>query len=182
MPIPFNVIVMGVAGSGKTTVGTALADTLGVDFHDGDDYQPAENVAKMQAGIPLTDADRDFWLRHLQGLLDEHQADPIVLACSALKQTYRDRLRSSGTVCFIFLELDIGNARARMAARADHFMPATLIDSQFAALEPPADEPDVITVDASNAVSEIVDLAISRLTGPERSLNSASTSGTAKPT
>ena len=132
------VLVMGVAGAGKTTIGDALARALGWRFIDADDYHPPQNVAKMTAGIPLEDADRWPWLARLNRLLKEEEN--AVLACSALKERYRDRLASEGVAHFAVVYLH-GDAALiiRAAPSAEHrYMPASLLESQFAALEPPA--------------------------------------------
>jgi gluconokinase len=136
------VIVMGVTGCGKTTVGEMLAQECGWEFHDADDFHPAENVAKMKSGAPLTDEDRWPWLERLNTfLLDgERQGKSLVLACSALKQAYRDRLaRGCATVRWVFLDGDRELIRARLLARHGHYMNPKLLDSQFAILEPPQD-------------------------------------------
>ena len=128
-----KIIIAGVSGSGKSTVGRLLAERLGCEFADADDFHPPENIAKMKAGIPLDDADRAGWLE----ALGKHLAarDPIVLACSALKKIYRDRLRElAGPLEFVVLTLDRELLSQRMASR-EHFMPATLLDSQLATLE-----------------------------------------------
>ena len=139
MTAPAFLIVMGVSGSGKTTVGRALAARLGWAFHDADEHHPAENVAKMARGIPLTDADRGPWLASLCALITRAMGagECGVLACSALKQRYRDVLSIPGVRC-VHLRGDIALIRARMEARA-HFMPVALLESQFAALEAPLD-------------------------------------------
>jgi len=146
-------VVMGVSGSGKTTVGSRLAGELGWEFLDADAFHPPANLAKMAAGEPLTDADRDPWLAALAAALAERLADGrgAVLACSALRRSYRDRLRAAGpALAFLYLRTDPALARGRVAARGGHFFPARLVDSQFAALEEPdpATEPDVVVVDA----------------------------------
>jgi gluconokinase len=131
------VLVMGVAGVGKTTIGEPLARALGWRFLDADDYHPPENVAKMKAGIPLQDADRWPWLGRLNRELKD--LENAVLACSALKQSYRERL-AQGIPDFTVVYLH-GNAaliRARLEARQHRYMPAALLDSQLATLEPPA--------------------------------------------
>ena len=131
-----QVVVMGVSGSGKTTVGERVAVLLGVPFVDGDALHPAENVAKMAAGVPLTDDDRIPWLQTVGRTL-AGTGDGVVVACSALKRAYRDLIRSEapGTV---FAELDGSREvlAARMAARPGHFMPVSLLDSQLATLQP----------------------------------------------
>jgi gluconokinase len=134
------VIVMGVTGCGKTKVGAMLAEDCGWAFHDADDFHPAENVAKMKSGVALTDDDRSPWLARLNALLldAERQGKSIVLACSALKQVYRDRLTCGcATARFILLDGDMELIRARLATRRGHYMNPRLLASQFAILEPP---------------------------------------------
>ena len=132
---------MGVSGCGKSTVGALLAQKLGVEFLDGDEFHPPENVARMAAGVPLTDADRQPWLERLNAEL--RRRDNVVLACSALKESYRQTL-SRGIDCrFVHLRGSIELIRSRLAARRHRYMPATLLESQFAALEPPARAIDV---------------------------------------
>lgn len=146
------VLVMGVAGVGKTTIGEALARALGWRFIDADDYHPRENVAKMKAGIPLEDADRWPWLARLNKLLKEET--DAVLACSALKASYRERL-AQGIPEFVTVYL-YGSAeliRSRMKTRSHRFMPAALLESQFATLEPPS---DAIAIDVAATPQECV--------------------------
>ena len=138
---PQAVVVMGVCGTGKSTVGLGLADRLGFPYADADDYHPAENVAKMREGIALTDEDREPWLDRLRGLLEEHLSSGtgIVLACSALREIYRERLKPThGELKIVFLRGDRELLAERMTARTDHYMPPTLLDSQLAILEVPA--------------------------------------------
>ena len=152
------VLVMGVAGVGKTTIGEALARALGWRFIDADAYHPPQNVAKMRAGVPLEDADRWPWLARLNKILrDENDA---VLACSALKAAYRARL-AQGLKSFrvVYLHGERELIHARMQSR-DHFMPAALLESQFAALEPPA---DAIAIDVTAAPSACVHHIVARL-------------------
>jgi gluconokinase len=133
MSYPSAVVVMGVCGSGKSTIGRALAESCGGVFHDADDFHPPENIAKMRAGIPLDDADRAGWLDALGRFLAGETA--VVLACSALKRAYRDRLRAlGGPLHFVVLSVEKDDLLARIKAR-DHFMPASLLDSQLATLE-----------------------------------------------
>jgi gluconokinase len=131
------VVVMGVSGSGKSTVGLPLAERLGYPFFDADEFHPPENVAKMAAGTPLTDADRWPWLALLNGKMKEQKN--AVLACSALKQSYRDALTTGLKDCrFVHLRGSLELIRARLADRKHRYMPASLLESQFATLEPPA--------------------------------------------
>jgi gluconokinase len=150
------VIVMGVTGCGKTTVGAMLAEGCGWEFHDADDFHPAVNVAKMKSGAPLTDDDRWPWLERLNALIldSEQRRKSLVLACSALKQVYRKRLaRSCSTVRFVFLDGEMELIRARLAARQGHYMNPKLLDSQFAILERPEDG---LLLDAAANPAELV--------------------------
>lgn len=145
---------MGVTGCGKTTVGALLAKDCGWEFYDADDFHPAANVARMKSGVPLTDEDRWPWLERLNGFLldSEREGKSLVLACSALKQVYRDRLvHGCGAARFVFLDGDIELIRARLAARQGHYMNPKLLDSQFAILEPPQDALR-LDIDASSEV------------------------------
>ena len=146
------VLVMGVAGVGKTTIGEALAHALGARFIDADDYHPPENVAKMKAGIPLQDADRLPWLQKLNRILKDE--DRAVLACSALKESYRRRL-AQGIRDFrvVYLHGSADLIRERMKARRHRYMPAALLDSQLATLEPPT---DAIAVDVAAPLAQSV--------------------------
>lgn len=142
-------VVMGVAGCGKSSLGAALAQSEGAHLIEGDEHHSAGNREKMQRGIPLTDADRAGWL---DTLADQLRARPsnVVLTCSALKRAYRDRLRAAAPgLRFVFMEIDVDSARARIEARQDsHFFSPTLVGSQFAALESPVGEAGVLRVDA----------------------------------
>lgn len=143
-------VIMGVSGCGKTSVGLALSARLGVSYVDGDDLHPAANVARMAAGIALTDDDRRPWLDRVAGVLAAKA--PVIVGCSALKRAYRDRLRAGagGAVRFIHLTGPRDVIAARMAARTGHYMPPALLDSQFAALEEPGpDEAVAISIDAA---------------------------------
>ncbi|WP_454113378.1 gluconokinase [Microbacterium maritypicum] len=143
-----RIVVMGPSGSGKSTVGAFLADALGARFIDGDDLHPAANVRKMAAGIPLDDADRQPWLRLVGETLQAEER--IVVACSALRRAYREVIRAEAPETF-FAELTIGRAvlEERMRLRADHFMPAALLDSQLQTLESLEADEHGIRVDES---------------------------------
>jgi gluconokinase len=153
------VLVMGVAGVGKTTIGEALARELGWRLIDADDYHPPQNVAKMKAGIPLEDADRWPWLARLNQELK--QLDNAVLACSALKATYRERL-SQGIPDFttVYLHGSFELISERMKTRKHRYMPAALLESQFAALEPPR---EAIAVDVAASTDACVAAILARL-------------------
>jgi gluconokinase len=158
------VVVMGVSGSGKTTVGQALADALRAHFIEGDAFHPPANVERMRGGLPLTDAHRAQWLDALASEL-QRCAPRAVLACSALKRAYRDRLRAATPgLRFVFLDLSEDLARRRTAARhGAHFFPTSLVTSQFATLEPPVDEPDVIRLPADQPIGTLVTEALAGL-------------------
>ena len=149
------VVVMGVSGCGKTTVGRALAEALGWPFLDADDFHPPANVEKMRAGTPLTDDDRWPWLDRLAAEMSaiDARGGGAVLGCSALKEAYRTRLARAGDVRLVHLKGDRATIASRLAARAGHYMPPTLLASQFATLEEPA---DAIVVDIRLAVPEQV--------------------------
>ena len=143
------VIVAGVSGSGKTTVGALLAGRLGWPFTDADDLHPAANVAKMRAGVPLTDEDRWPWLRAITAWMDERIAgnESAVITCSALKRSYRDLLLDGRPQArMVFLAPDREELARRLAARHGHFFPGQLLGSQFADLEPPQPDERVVTV------------------------------------
>jgi gluconokinase len=161
------VVVMGVSGSGKTTVGRLLAASLGATFMDADDFHPPENVAKMRAGRALDDADRAPWLARLHEELARHATrdESVVLACSALKIAYRDALSRGLDVAFVHLAGSREVIGARLASRSGHYMPPSLLDSQFAALESP---PDAITVDIDAAPEAIVAHILATLGGGRR--------------
>ena len=153
------VVLMGVSGAGKTTLGEALSRRLGWRFIDADDYHSEANVAKMAAGRPLDDGDRWPWLERLNSILREEKN--AVLACSALKERYRERLaRGIEDLRWVYLKGEPGLIRSRLAQRRHRYMPAALLESQFAALEPPA---RAITVDVSADVSTCVAAIAARL-------------------
>jgi gluconokinase len=151
------VVVSGVSGSGKTTVGRALAAALDVPFADADDLHPRANVAKMSAGTPLDEDDRRPWLEAIATWLAAHSESGGVVACSALRRSYRDVLAEAAPDVWI-LHLDVARDVLvdRLQARRGHFMPATLLESQLALLEPPGDDERVVTIDASTATPEDV--------------------------
>ena len=158
---------MGVSGAGKTTVGQLLASELGWDFVDGDDYHPAENVEKMRKGIPLTDTDRAPWLEALRTLIAGWVATGknTVLACSALKRVYRERLQIAPEVKVVYLKGTTQILRQRLRSRRGHFMTERMLDSQLAALEAPE---RAIVVDVDRSPAEIVAEIRARLALPER--------------
>lgn len=165
-PIPQALIVMGVSGSGKSTVGEALAQRLGWRYEDADAYHPKSNVAKMSAGQPLTDDDRWPWLQAIAAEIDRATADGgrLVFGCSALKRAYRDVLvHGRDDVRIVYLDGSRELIGARMAARKNHFMPAGLLDSQFATLERPGpdERPIIASIDAP--VEAIVDDIVRQL-------------------
>ena len=166
------IIVMGVAGSGKSTVGEALSQALGAPFIDGDDLHSPAARAKMAQGIALDDADRRPWLDCIGAAIADEARYPrgVVVACSALRGIYRDQLRArvGPRLRFLFLQGDKALMRERIARRKGHYMPVSLIDSQFAALETPEAEPDVVTMPANanigNALPAIIrDLSMLRI-------------------
>ena len=143
-----RIVIMGVSGCGKSSVGEGLSARLGIPYRDGDDLHPAANVAKMRAGVPLTDEDRWPWLDRVAEVLA--QEAPVIVGCSALKRAYRDRIRTAGDVTFVHLVGSRDLIAGRMADRKGHYMPLTLLDSQFAALEPPGPEEAVaVSIDQS---------------------------------
>ena len=155
--IPPVLVVMGVSGTGKSTVAGLLAGHLGWELREGDDLHPAANVEKMSAGIPLTDEDRWPWLDTIAAWIDEQAAaeEPGIVTCSALKRSYRDRLRRPNVI-FVYLAGDRATIAARMTSRMGHFMPAALRDSQLATLEVPGPDENVITVNLAHGPEEEV--------------------------
>lgn len=158
------VVVMGVSGSGKSVVGAALAQRLGVPFEDGDDLHPAANIAKMMAGHPLDDGDRRPWLVAIGAWLADHAEDGGLVSCSALKRSYRDLIRSEAPdVVFVHLVGDRELIRRRQASRPGHFMPAALMDSQFRTLEPLEPDERGFTVDIAARIDDVVARAAAAL-------------------
>lgn len=146
-----KLVVMGVSGCGKSSLGAAVAAALGWSLVEGDDHHPPANIAKMSAGQALTDADRAGWLAALGQALATPPGG-VVLTCSSLKRAYREQLRAAAPgLRFAHLRLSREEAHARLQRRPDHFFPPALVDSQFAALEDPAGEPGVLTLDATHS-------------------------------
>jgi gluconokinase len=163
--LPLRLIVMGVSGCGKSTMAAALSERLGLDMVDGDDLHLPESVAKMRAGIALQDDDRWPWLDRIGNYLSQPHAQGRVVACSALKRVYRDRIREqAGDVCFVFLDGDFDLIQKRMHQRVGHYMQPGLLDSQFRTLEKPqADENDVIRLPITEPVQDMVEQALNAL-------------------
>jgi gluconokinase len=162
-PLPVHVVVMGVAGCGKSAVGAQVAARLALPLVEGDDFHPPGNIRKMQQGVPLTDADRAGWLDRLAAELAARPGG-AVLTCSALKRVYRDALRSGATpVRFVHLAISPAQALQRVAARPGHFYPPSLVDSQFATLEDPSGEPGVRVFDGSRPVLQLTDDVVAAL-------------------
>jgi len=150
-------VVMGVSGSGKTTVGQELAARLGIPYADADGFHPPANIAKMSAGVPLDDTDRAPWLRAIAGWLADHRATGAVVSCSALKRRYRDVLRAPvGHLPFLHLDGDPAVVAQRVAGRPGHFMPASLVASQFADLEPLGPDEEGMVADLAAPVDDVV--------------------------
>lgn len=162
MPV---IVVMGVSGSGKTTVGQALAARLGVEYADGDTFHPPANIAKMSAGHPLTDDDRWGWLDAMAGWIREHGTTGGVLGASALKRGYRDRLRTGGEVWFLHLSGDHDLLAERLLTRKGHFMKVALLDSQLADLEPLQRDEAGHTADLAESPEQIVESALAAFAG-----------------
>lgn len=160
-------VIMGVSGSGKSTIGGALAAQLGWRYTEGDDFHPPANVAKMRAGKPLDDADRQPWLAAIARWMDAQVQlrKPGVIGCSALKRAYRDLLRAGRRqVWFLYLRVSRGTLQQRVTTRHHEYMPASLLDSQLATLEEPGrDEPRCITLDADAGAAAIVEAALHAL-------------------
>ncbi|WP_343486098.1 gluconokinase [Allomuricauda sp. d1] len=162
MPEKRIIFVMGVSGSGKSTIGKMLAATLSSPFFDGDDFHPKENIEKMASGEPLNDDDRFGWLKSLNQLAKEHTRDGAVIACSALKEKYRALLSDSiaEKVAFVYLRGSFEEIKARMQQREGHFMAADMLQSQFDTLEPPS---GAITVSISETPKQMVQTILNHL-------------------
>jgi gluconokinase len=169
-PEPHHLVVMGASGSGKTTIGKALAERLGYEFADADAFHAASSVAKMARGEPLTDADRTPWLRALARWINRHDSigRSSVLACSALKRRYRDELRAAAPqrVSFVFLAVPSAELRDRLQQRTEHFARADLLESQLATLEPLEPDEPGITVDGALTPAAIVERVLDYLAMP----------------
>lgn len=164
---PLALVLMGVSGCGKTSVGQALSERVGWPFFDGDDFHPPANVAKMAAGFPLNDENRTPWLANLHDLIARHQAEgqSMLVACSALKEKYRQQLAAGnpGTV-FVYLKGDFELIFARMQARAGHYMKAEMLRSQFETLEEPA---EALIIDIGQPLETIIEVVLSQLNDNE---------------
>ncbi|GAD80354.1 gluconokinase [Vibrio ezurae] len=161
-----SIVIMGVSGSGKSTIGELLAARLSAKFIDGDDLHPKANVIKMASGTPLDDSDRTPWLERINDAIYSiySKNETCVFVCSALKKKYRDAIRNGNeNVRFVFLEGSQELVLERVHMRSSHFMKSDMVDSQFAILEQPVDEDDVITIDISLSVDEMLDDICSRL-------------------
>ncbi|HET8612073.1 MAG TPA: gluconokinase [Sphingomonas sp.] len=158
---PLVLVMMGVSGCGKTSVGKALAERIGCVFKEGDELHPAANVGKMKAGHPLNDADRAPWLDAVAGWIAarERAGEWGVISCSALKRAYRDRLRRAGAerLRFVLLDPDEATLKARLVHRTGHYMPASLLASQLATLECPAPDEAVLRLEGTGGVDEACD-------------------------
>lgn len=164
MSTPHVIVVMGVAGTGKTTIGPLVAAELGVPYAEGDDFHPPANIAKMTAGTPLDDTDRGPWLDAIGAWAHARAGAGGVVSCSALKRAYRDRLRAAAPgLVFLHLTGDRPLIEARMADRRGHFMPTALLDSQFATLEPLGADERGVAVDVAGTPEEIAARAATAL-------------------
>jgi gluconokinase/6-phosphogluconolactonase len=164
--LPSALVIMGVTGSGKSTIGEALARRLGWRYEDGDSFHPAANVAKMSSGQPLTDQDRWPWLKAIAAEIERcrQAGEHIIIACSALKKAYRDILvHGRDDIRMVYLCGSKGLVADRLGHRKGHFMPPGLLDSQFATLEPPSPEERPITVSIDAPVETIVDQVVQQL-------------------
>jgi len=157
-----SIVVMGVTGCGKTSVGKHLAQALSFPYYDADDFHPTTNIKKMSRGVPLTDEDRAGWLRTLRALIETNEAEgeKIILACSALKNTYRKILTVETSPLFVFLEVSRETANARLKKRSNHYMPSSLVESQFEILEKPL---DAIYINAELSLDEVNSITLNKV-------------------
>ncbi len=160
-----TIVVMGVAGCDKSTFGQALAKQLSLPWIEGDDFHSPQSKSKMATGTPLNDADRAGWLQTLVLQIQKHPAG-CVIGCSSLKRRYRDTLRSTGDLRFAYLQLTREEAQERVSHRAGHFFSESLVTSQFATLQAPTNEPDVITLDATQATSALIEQTLAAFKKP----------------
>jgi carbohydrate kinase (thermoresistant glucokinase family) len=174
---PVAIVVMGVSGAGKSTIGQRLAERLGWSFAEGDALHPARNVEKMKSGQPLTDTDRAPWLAAVAQVIEtwRHRGEHGVITCSALKKAYRRQISERGDVRLVFLEGPREVIAGRVGARRGHFMPPGLLDSQFATLEPPGPDENPIIVGIDLPVQGVVESIIRALGSPAQSPQSART-------
>lgn len=155
------IIIMGVSGSGKSTIGKEIASKLGVEFYDGDDFHPEANVSKMESGQPLDDQDRLPWLTSIHSFAKQQlQTTSIVIACSALKEGYRDLLEKDLEAIFIYLKGSIEVISERLNTRQGHFMPTELLESQFQTLEEPT---KALIIPINQSIDEIVEQSLQKL-------------------
>jgi gluconokinase len=159
---PMHIVVMGVSATGKTSVGEHLAEELGCEFVEGDSLHPRRNIEKMEAGTPLTDEDRWPWLQAIADLVAvrDHEGTSTVVTCSALKRKYRDILRDAAPTFFVHLDAPFQVLEARMQERTKHFMPTSLLRSQFDSLEPLDEDESGAVVDVSPPIDEVVEEAV----------------------
>ncbi|HET9760613.1 MAG TPA: gluconokinase [Nocardioidaceae bacterium] len=159
---PMHIVVMGVSATGKTSVGELLAEELGCEFVEGDSLHPRRNIEKMEAGTPLTDEDRWPWLQAIADLVAvrDHEGTSTVVTCSALKRKYRDILRDAAPTFFVHLDAPFQVLEARMQQRTKHFMPTSLLRSQFDTLEPLDEDESGAVVDVSPPIDEVVEEAV----------------------
>ena len=159
---PMHIVVMGVSATGKTSVGELLAEELGCEFVEGDSLPPRRNIEKMEAGTPLTDEDRWPWLQAIADLVAvrDHEGTSTVVTCSALKRKYRDILRDAAPTFFVHLDAPFQVLEARMQQRTKHFMPTSLLRSQFDTLEPLDEDESGAVVDVSPPIDEVVEEAV----------------------
>lgn len=168
-----SLVVMGVAGCGKSSLGAGLAQRLGLPLIEGDDHHSPASRQKMREGVALTDADRAGWLATLAGLLARSPGG-VVLTCSALRRAYREQLRAAAPgLRFVFIDIAPALARERVAARSAHFFNTALVDSQFATLESPVGEPGVLRVDAGEPLPRLLDQVVAWAAAPSPSQEAA---------